>query len=70
MQSYEKLARIPIFKEDLGFLIEPPLTPPWEGGETTALPPPMQQRHPDVTVQRILPLCKGELEGVGGKAKN
>ena len=39
MQSYEKLARIPIFKEDLGFLIEPPLTPPWEGGETTALPP-------------------------------
>ena len=36
----------------------PPPTPPCTGGETNA-----RKRH-YTTVQRILPLCKGELEGV------
>ena len=36
----------------------PPLAPPCTGGETNA-----RKRH-YTTVQRILPLCKGELEGV------
>ena len=36
----------------------PPPTPPYTGGETNA-----RNRH-DTTVQRVLPLCKGELEGV------
>ena len=36
----------------------PPPTPPYTGGETNA-----RNRH-DVTPPRVLPLCKGELEGV------
>ena len=36
----------------------PPLAPPCTRGETNA-----RKRH-YTTVQRILPLCKGELEGV------
>ncbi len=41
----------------------PPPTPPYTGGETGA-----RRRH-NVTMQRILPLCKGELEGVVEKLK-
>ena len=36
----------------------PPPTPPYTGGETNA------RRRYDVTMRHILPLCKGELEGV------
>ena len=36
----------------------PPLAPPYTGGETDA------RSRSNVTMQRILPLCKGELEGV------
>ena len=36
----------------------PPLAPPYTGGETNA-----RRRH-NATMQRVLPLCKGELEGV------
>ena len=60
-------------------MIEPPLAPPWEGGETGALPlnvtaPRIPPGETDAlplnaTAPRILPLCKGELEGVVGKLK-
>ena len=36
----------------------PPPTPPCTGGETNA------RKRPYTTVQRILPLWKGEVEGV------
>ena len=36
----------------------PPPAPPYTGGETNA------RRRYDVTMRHILPLCKGELEGV------
>ena len=36
----------------------PPPAPPCTGGETNA------RRCHDATMQHILPLCKGELEGV------
>ena len=36
----------------------PPPAPPYTGGETDA-----RKRH-NATMQRVLPLCKGELEGV------
>ena len=39
----------------------PPLAPPCTGGETNA------RKYYNVTMKRILPLCKGELEGVVGK---
>ena len=39
----------------------PPPAPPCIGEET--------ERCHDVTMQRVLPLCKGELEGVVGKLK-
>ena len=39
----------------------PPLAPPCTGGETNA------RKHYNVTMKHILPLCKGELEGVVGK---
>ena len=40
-----------------------PSDSPYTGGETDA-------REPcNVSMQRILPLCKGELEGVVGKEK-
>ena len=41
----------------------PPPAPPYTGGETNA------RRRYDVTMRHILPLCKGELEGVVGKIK-
>ena len=41
----------------------PPPTPPCTGGETNA-----RRRH-DITVLRVLPLCKGELEGVVGSVR-
>ena len=41
----------------------PPLAPPYTGGETDA------RRCFNVAMQRVLPLCKGELEGVVGKVK-
>ena len=36
----------------------PPPAPPCIGGEANA------RKHHDLTVERVLPLCKGELEGV------
>ena len=36
----------------------PPPTPPCTGGEANA------RMRRDATMQRVLPLCKGELEGV------
>ena len=41
----------------------PPPAPPCTGGETDA------RMRFNVVMQRILPLCKGELEGVVGKIK-
>ena len=58
----------------------PPPPPPYTGGETErqkalqcnngACPPPFQEEETNArklhnaTMQRVLPLCKGELEGV------
>ena len=42
---------------------QPPLAPPYTGGETDA------RSRSNVTMQRILPLCKGELEGVVGSVR-
>ena len=36
----------------------PPPPPPYTGGETNA------RKRYNVTMERVLPLCKGELEGV------
>ena len=41
----------------------PPPAPPCTGGETNA------RRCYNVTMERVLPLCKGELEGVVEKIK-
>ena len=41
----------------------PPPTPPYTGGETNA------RNCFNATMKRVLPLCKGELEGVVGKIK-
>ena len=37
----------------------PPLAPPYTGEETNA------RKHYNVTMEHVLPLSKGELEGVG-----
>jgi len=41
----------------------PPPAPPYIGGETDA------RKHCNVTMKRVLPPCKGELEGVVEKIK-
>ena len=53
---YKAAEKVPLFEL-------PPLAPPYTGGETDA------GMRSSVSMQRILPLCKGELEGVVEKLK-